>query len=194
MNKLTERAAVASKPHRLAVGLGPAALAIVFLLAGCTASEGAQPTDQTPSPSTSAGQPATDEVATADYADFAVEYTEALTEFQALAPPGVSLPKDIGEGWDEAGQFEDGLGDITAAFHLQCAWLGEYTDAVEAADKERVDLSLDALEAWAALPAVQAHVEADSLATWLTDALTPARTGDDDALRRFGSGCADANE
>jgi hypothetical protein len=177
------------------------ALMAGMLLAACTvggcsafeADRAKPPTaaSASPAPSVRESGPTPDGVAAAAAEfgaadDFVSEYARFSRDHTDLMPPGRTFAVPDPSQWPVDTQFETGAGAVSAAFALQCAWLGAY-EAARGDDDRRA--ALDALEQWIDLPDVIRHTDQESRDRWLSDILRPAGEGDDSILLNFAAGC-----
>lgn len=104
---------------------------------------------------------------------------------------GVNLsPVRSPRPWDPGGQFEEGVGDVTAALYWRCEWLIAYADARGASDSEAAAEALTALRDWFDLSAVVENSDEETRSMWLSEIVSPAGEGDDTKLLTLAEECA----
>lgn len=156
---------------------------MTLLLAGCTATTG--PTEPTPdSPSAEA---------TASFGnlhEMANEYEAASRELTDSLPEGSEFPSEPPGDWEPDGQYEEGVGDVTAALYWRCEWMIAYADARASSDSEAAAEALTALRDWVDLSAVVENSDEDTRSMWLSEIVSPASEGDDTKLVTLAEECA----
>lgn len=162
--------------------------AMVLFVAGCTAP--ATPTEATPTETTHNDGSAEAMTGFGDLHMMASEYEAATIELTDSLPRGSQFPPEPPGDWESGGQFEDGVGDVTAALYWRCEWLIAYADARASSDSEAAAEALTALRDWVDLSAVVENSDEDTRSMWLSEIVSPASEGDDTKLLTLAEECA----
>ena len=174
-------------------------LIMLPVLSGCSLG-GAKPNDpvaqatasaaemsQSSSAAPTSGAEITDGFGTSE--DFRDEYDDAAVDFEGTLPAEVELPATPPGEWDPSGIYEEGSGYMAAAFAWQCAWAREYVSAQRLDDATAADKALVSLQSWVTFPEVVAHTDEAGRGAWIDSIITPAKEGDDSALRELAETC-----
>lgn len=172
--------------HRLTSAGLLGAIAACLILTSCTNADGNTSSGLTAPTAASASEQVQ---SFGTYSDFEAEYVRAADQLNQTMPDGMKLPASVSGSWDPEGRYEEGAGDMQAAFIWQCAWLQEYTTAREQDDSKRREVALQHLEAWPDLLLVSPHIDAASRHAWLNDYVLPAGQGDDGSFVKLAEEC-----
>jgi hypothetical protein len=170
---------------------------VVAGVAGCTAAaptSSTQPaatsrlTEAEPQESFGSEAGTVDKIATEDFDGFLGEYIDATRQLSADFPEA-DFPEEPPGEWNSNGNFQRGVGYMTAAFVVQCMLMTQYSDSKRYGDGALQGESLARLEDWIEIPGVQRHTDAVYQSTWLNSVIEPARTGDDSFLLALAAEC-----